>query len=131
MRYKLFISVFLWFFSLTNCYNIERNCTNFKTGTYTFNYTIEGQKRTGMFVRTEKLNIDYFEGKVDSASIRWINDCEFIQTKVNPKSKAEEVPIHMKIISTTDSSYTFEYKLAVEKPNTKIRVERGTAFIKK
>lgn len=115
--------------SLSGCYTNERNCKDFKEGTFSFNYTIGSEKRTGKFTRTKDLNIDYFEGKVDSASIRWINDCEFIQTKINPKSISEKAPIHMKIISTTDSSYTFEYKLAVKKPNSTLRVEKGTAYI--
>ena len=123
---------FLLFLSLCfmGCYSNKRECKDFKTGKFTFNYTIDGEERTGEFIRTEELNIDYYEGKVDSASIRWINECEFIQTKINPKSRSEETPIHMKILSTTDSSYTFEYKLAVKKPNAKQRVERGTAYIK-
>ena len=59
---------------LTSCYNIERNCSDFKTGTFEFNYTIDGTEKTGQFTRTDKLNIDYYEGKVDSSSVRWIND---------------------------------------------------------
>ncbi|WP_411767681.1 hypothetical protein [Winogradskyella sp. A3E31] len=114
---------------LYGCYSNERNCKDFKEGTFSFNYSVNGEKHSGKFTRTEDLNIDYFEGKVDSASIRWINDCEFIQTKINPQSRAEEAPIHMKILSTTDSSYTFEYKLAVKKPNSTLRVEKGTAYV--
>ena len=94
---------------------------------FEFNYVVDGEERTGRFVRTETLNIDYFEGKVDSASIRWINDCEYIQKTINPKSMSEEQAIHMKIISTTDSTYTFEYMLAVKKDNERRRVEKGVA----
>lgn len=110
-----------------NCYQAERNCSNFKTGTFEFTYTLDGEEKTGTFVRTETYNIDYFENKIDSASIRWINDCEFIQKKINPKNKNEEKAIHMKIVSTTEDSYTFEYQLAVKDPYKKKRVERGTA----
>ncbi|WP_299335149.1 hypothetical protein [uncultured Psychroserpens sp.] len=110
-----------------NCYQAERNCSNFKTGTFEFTYTIDGEEKTGTFVRTNEFNIDYFENKIDSASIRWINDCEFIQKKINPKNKNEEKAIHMKIVSTTEDSYTFEYQLAVKDPYKKKRVERGTA----
>ncbi|MEM9679067.1 MAG: hypothetical protein AAF901_01985 [Bacteroidota bacterium] len=111
-----------------SCYNVERNCVDYRTGTFEFNYTIDGVEKTGRFVRTEEFNIDYFEGRVDSASIRWINDCEYIQKTINPKTKSEEDAIHMKILSTTDSSYTFEYKLAVKKANKALRVEKGTAY---
>ena len=112
---------------LTSCYEKERKCTDFKTGTFSFTYIIDGVEKTGKFVRTEHYNIDYYENKVDSASIRWINDCEFIQTKINPKSKSEEKAIHMKILSTTKDSYTFEYSLAMPPTNKKKRVEKGTA----
>ncbi len=118
----------LLLFLLTSCYEIERNCSDFKTGTFEFNYTIDGIEKTGQFVRTKTLNIDYFEGKVDSSSVRWINDCEFILKKLNPNSISEKDAIHMKILTTTSNSYTFEYKLAVKKINKPIRTEKGIAI---
>lgn len=121
------ISLLFLFLVLTGCYEKERNCTDFKTGTFSFTYQIDGVKKTGKFIRTENYNIDYYENKIDTAAIRWINDCEFIQTKVNPQSKAEEKAIHMKILNTADDSYTFEYSLAVPPTNKKKRVEKGTA----
>ena len=30
------------------------------------------------------MEIDYFQGKVDTSSVRWINDCEYIVKKRNP-----------------------------------------------
>jgi hypothetical protein len=112
---------------LTSCYTVERECADFKTGTFEFTYTIDGIEKTGRFERTETLNIDYYEGKVDSSSVRWINDCEFILKKLNPKRIAEKDAIHMKILSTTSDSYMFEYKLAVDKPNKPTRTEKGVA----
>ncbi|MEO1031168.1 MAG: hypothetical protein AAFX55_07170 [Bacteroidota bacterium] len=114
---------------LTGCYEVERNCNDFRTGEFEFNYTIDGIEKTGRFVRTETLNIDYYEGKVDTSSIRWINDCEFILKKLNPKTNSEKDAIHMKILSTDgNASYTFEYKLAVKKPNRPLQVEKGVAY---
>jgi len=113
--------------TLVSCYNIERNCKDFKTGTFEFNYTVEGVEKTGRFTRTENLNINYYDGKIDSSSVRWINDCEFVLKTINPKSMAEKDAIHMKILSTDYNSYTFEYKLAVKKPNKPLRVEKGVA----
>jgi hypothetical protein len=121
------IFFFALLFTLTSCYNVERNCTDFKTGTFEFNYTIDSIEKTGKFVRTETLNIDYYENTVDSSSIRWINDCEFILKKMNPKNMAEEDAIHMKILTTTKESYTFEYKLAIKKANQKEIVKKGKA----
>lgn len=123
---KIF-TLFIPFLILTSCYEQTRDCTDYKTGTFSFSYEIDGQEKTGKFVRTADYNIDYYDNKIDSASIRWINDCEFIQTKINPKNKAEEKAIHMKILSTTKDSYAFEYSLAVSPSNKKKRVEKGTA----
>lgn len=112
---------------LVGCYSVERNCSDFKTGTFEFTYVVDGVEKTGKFVRTDNLNIDYYDSKIDSASIRWINDCEFIQKTINPKSMNEEKAIHFKILSTTADSYTFEYQLAVKEPYKKPRIEKGTA----
>lgn len=99
---------------LLSCYQVERNCTDFKTGVFQFNYTLDSEVKTGKFQRTEAYNIDYFDSNIDTASVRWINDCEFILTKLRPKNKTEEKAIHMKIMTTTDSSYTFEYNFVGE-----------------
>lgn len=124
MRY--FGAIFL-FLLMSGCYEVERNCSDFKTGTFEFKYIIDGVEKTGQFQRTDEYNIDFYEGKVDSASVRWINDCEFILTKLNPSTNAEKEAIHMKILSTSDNSYTFEYKLAVKQTNRPHRVEKGVA----
>lgn len=121
------LRVFLPLLLLTGCYSVERNCDEFKTGEFEFNYTIDGIEKTGRFIRTETLNIDYYEGKVDTSSVRWINDCEFVLKKLHPKTNSEKDEIHMKILSTTNNSYTFEYKLAVKKPNKPMYVEKGVA----
>lgn len=112
---------------LTSCYNVERNCKDFKTGTFEFTYFIDGVEKTGRFVRTDSLNIDYYENKIDTASIRWINDCEFIMKHINPKNMSEEKAIHMKILSTSKDSYTFEYSLAIQPGSQKKRIEKGKA----
>ena len=120
---------FLFFLILfTNCYKIKRECKDYKTGEFKFFYTIGGKEKSGRFVRTKKYSIDYFDGKIDSSSIRWINDCEFILKKLNPTNNSEDDAIHMKILSTTDTSYTFEYKLAIKKLNKPSRTEKGVAY---
>lgn len=124
MRYLVLISPFILF---TSCYEKERNCADFKTGTFEFNYIIDGEEKTGRFVRTDSLNIDYFENKIDTASIRWINDCEFVMKKLHPKNMSEEKAIHMKILTTSEDTYTFEYSLAVKEANKQRRVEKGVA----
>lgn len=101
----------------------ERNCLDYKNGTFTFSTEINGELKTTTFERHEDLEVDYFEGKQDSSSVRWINECEYVLKNLNPKNKAEEKSIHIKILTTTDSSYTFEYNAIGEK-----RKFKGTAI---
>lgn len=108
MAKQLFFGLLLVFF-LACGPAPKRNCNDFKTGTFTFTAVIDGEEKKTTFHRTLDIEVDEFEGKKDSSSIRWINDCEYVLKNLNPKNKAEEKPIHIKILSTTDSSYTFEY----------------------
>lgn len=125
MKFPLY---FIFLLLLTSCYNKERNCKDFRTGTFEFTYITDGVEKTARFVRTEDLNIDYYENTIDTASIRWINDCEFVMKHINPKNMSEEKAIHMKILTTSEDSYTFEYSLAVQPGIQKKRVEKGTAI---
>ncbi len=102
------------FFLVTSCYQPERNCADFKNGEFSFTTTVDDKEIKTAFTRIDDLEIDYFDGKVDSSSVRWINDCEYVVKKLNPRNRAEEKPIHMKILSTTDNSYTFEYSIVGE-----------------
>ncbi len=54
---------------LAGCYSRERNCKDFKTGKFKFEYEIDGIKKTTMFERTEDMEIETFEGKTDTASV--------------------------------------------------------------
>ncbi len=116
---------FLALFS--SCFQTERNCSDYKIGTFEFSYLDNGVEKTAKFTRTEDYSIDFIEGKADSSSVRWINDCEFILKKLHPKSTQEAKAIHMKILNTTDNSYTFEYTYAVKEQNRSNRVEKGVA----
>lgn len=95
--------------SLLSCYDIERNCKDFKTGKFKFEYEIDGVKKTTVFERNDSIEIETYEGKTDTSSIRWVNDCEYVLQKKHPKNKAEEKAIGMKILTTTKNSYTFEF----------------------
>jgi hypothetical protein len=109
MKFKFLpaLAIFVFF----SCYEPERNCGNFRQGTFTFTAVIGGESRTTNFRRNESMEIDYFEGKADTASIRWINDCEYVVRKLHPTSVSEQKSIHFKILSTTADSYTFEYSI--------------------
>ncbi len=97
------------FLLLISCYNAERNCKDFKTGKFKFEYKIDGIKKTTIFERKDSIEIETFEGKTDTSTIRWVNDCEYILQKIHPKNRAEEKAINMKILTTSKKSYTFEF----------------------
>ena len=93
----------------------ERDCKAFKTGTFSFTATVDGEEKTTIFTRSENIEIEEFEGAKDTSSVRWINECEYVLKKLNPKNRLEERSIHIKILTTSDSSYTFEYNAIGEK----------------
>ncbi len=119
---KRFALLFFSALLISSCYQQERNCTDFHTGTFEFETFLDGELVTTTFIRNDSIEIDYFRGKVDTASIRWINDCEYIVQKLSPKNMAEKKAIHMKILTTDKNIYTFEYGL-VDSTNK----QRGTA----
>ena len=103
------ISLLLLALLLVSCYDQERKCTDFKTGKFEFSQEIDAKKQTSIFTRTENLQIETFNGKTDTATVRWVNDCEFVLEKLHPKTMQEKKAISMKILYTKDNSYTFEY----------------------
>ena len=117
-----FITGLLLSFLIFSCYEPERNCQDFKTGTFEYEALIGKEVLSTTFTRNDTLEIDYFNGKSDSSSIRWINDCEYIVKKINPKNMAEEKAIHMKILTTKGNEYNFEYNIVGD-----TNKQRGTA----
>lgn len=118
MKKLLIIPIFI---ILTSCYNNERNCKDYKTGKFEFVQEIDGQQKKSIFERTENLQIETFNGKTDSASVRWVSDCEFVLQKKHPKNMQEKKAISMKILTTNDKGYTFEYAFVGE-----AKKQRGT-----
>jgi hypothetical protein len=120
MKTKLFVFLFL---SVLSCNNLERNCTDFKTGDFYSEVTIDGALYTSNFSRTEDTQMEVFEDNTSFAEVRWINDCELVFKTKNPKNMAEKKDIHLKILTTTDSSYTYEYSYVGE-----TKKQKGIAF---
>lgn len=94
---------------LVSCYESERNCAAFKMGSFKSEIVIKGVKKTVFFIRTKDLQVETFEGRTDSSSIRWVNDCEFVTRKLRPRNMAEEKSYLIRIVSTTEKSYLFEF----------------------
>lgn len=118
-KYLLLLLVLSLFAS---CYQQERNCSKFRTGTFEFESFLDGELVKTRFIRNDSIEIDRFRGRTDTSSVRWINDCEYIIKNLNPRNRAEEKPLHIKILTTEGNTYTFEYGLVGE-----TRKQRGTA----
>ena len=122
MRQYLYFALLSCLF--ISCYNTERDCKSFQTGRFEFETYLNGELVKTTFVRSDTLEIDFFEGKADSSSIRWINDCEYIANKLNPNSMMERKALHFKILSTSEDSYTFEYGIVGETKKQKGSVKK-------
>lgn len=94
---------------MSSCFDAERNCEDFRTGTFEFETYINGEMQTSRFIRNDSMEIEEYQGKIDTSSVRWINDCEYILKNINPQNMAEEKPIHIKILTTANNTYKFEY----------------------
>lgn len=106
---------------LTSCYQQERNCNHFKIGKFRSETEIEGKKFTSTFERNDSIQIEMYEGKIDTFKVRWTNDCEYIIQNINPKNREERKAIQMKILTTKDNTYTFEYSFVGDS-----KKQRGT-----
>lgn len=92
-----------------SCYTTEHNCKDFKTGKFKFEHEIDGVKKVTYFERNDSIEVETFEGKTDTAIIKWISECEYVLRKKHPKNNAEKNTISMKILTTSKNSYTFEF----------------------
>ena len=112
MRNVFITTLLLFCFS---CFSPERNCAEFTS-------IVLGDTLTTEFVRTESIEVDYYLNRVDSSSVRWLNDCECIVKKLRPLSYQDSKSVHMKILTTTANTYAFEYNLVGDTKNK----QRGT-----
>ena len=114
--------VILLSFLFISCYNVERDCIEFRNGSFEFSTSINDSIVKSTFIRTDNYEIEQFKGVKDSSTIRWVNKCEFILTKINPKTNQEKRPIRIKILRTYGNSYDFEYSQV----NNPQKINRGT-----
>jgi len=106
MRFSVFLVSLLF---LCSCYERERNCSDFKTGTFQFEAFSGTEVFKTTIFRNDSIEIDFFDGKSDTSSIRWINDCEYVLQKIHPKNQAEKKAVLIKILTTDKNNYTFEF----------------------
>jgi len=109
--------------TLFSCYETSRDCKDYKTGEFYSEVSIDDVLYKSTFKRSKDLQVEAYNSKTDSSKLRWINDCEVVFKTINPKNMAERKDIHLKILTTTDSSYTFEYSYVGE-----TKKQKGIAY---
>lgn len=115
------LSILLIIISFFNsCKEIERNCNLFRTGMFYSEINYDGVLFSSTFTRDDKnLQIEKFQGEIDSSKVRWINDCEMVLSPINSKKLSGKKNILIKILTTTDTSYSYEYSFVGENKKLK------------
>lgn len=119
-----FLKLLIVSFCVASCYSVERNCNQFRMGTFSYSALIDNKIETSFFIRDSLFEIELFDNMIDSSTIRWVNDCEFVLTKLNPRAYNERKPIRIKILTTGSNQYTFEYSQVGDDKN----VVRGMVY---
>ena len=114
-------SIFIY---LLGCNLPERNCLDYKNGDFEFSTTINNEVITSKFSRRDSIEIEYFENKIDTSFVSWVSDCEFILRKKNPATSTDKKAVNMKILSTSENGYVFEFSIVGDKKN----IFRGEAI---
>ena len=122
VHFKLLRNSFLISFFLLGCSQPEKKCVEFRTGSFEFKTKIDNKEYISKFIRTDSTEVEIFNGIRDTSSVRWVSGCEFILKNINPKKS--RTSISMKILSTSEKSYVFEYSIIGDDRNKK----RGTAI---
>jgi len=104
---------------LSACFQAKKNCADFHLGNYQFVSVIGKDTLVSRFERFENYEVEYFNQKTDTSTLRWVNDCEYILKNKNPKNMSEQRSVPIRILSTTDSTYTFEYGLVGQNKKSK------------
>ena len=115
---KTVLKILFYFFTsilIINCSLPEKKCTLYKKGSFEFKTKINNEFVISKFIRNDSLEIEYFQNKIDTSYVRWVSDCEFILTKKNPESMEDKKAISMKILSTDEKGYNFEFSIVGNK----------------
>jgi hypothetical protein len=95
---------------LASCFNQPaRDCTEFKTGKFKAEFEVKGQRHSTLLERNDSIQIETYQGKTDTASVRWVSDCEYIVQNMNPQTMAQKKAYAIRILNTSKNSYTFEF----------------------
>ena len=112
------------FVCLLGCNLPVRNCSDYKNGDFEFSTKINNEVITSKFSRRDSIEIEYFENRIDTSFVSWVSDCEFILRKKNPATSTDKKAVNMKILSTSENGYVFEFSIVGDKKN----IFRGEAI---
>ncbi len=121
-----FFILFLCLSLFNSCYEKPRDCADFKTGTFEFEAISGTEVFKTTIIRNDSVEIDFFKGKSDTSSIRWINDCEYVLKKINPKNQSERKAILIKILTTEKNKYSFEFSEVGKTKSSKATAHKVT-----
>lgn len=122
MKKLLYLLSFALLFA--SCYEAERNCADFKTGKFSYELTQNGVKQVTIIERNDTLQTETYNGKTTKASVRWVNNCEFIVQNLQPKSREDKKGISMRILTTKGNTATVEFSFVGESEKQKITVTK-------
>lgn len=126
MRKAMLLMIMGW--GMLSCVDQpQRNCLEHHTGEYWIIIEQNGKADSTLIQRSADTQIEVYRQKRDTSYVRWLNDCEFVLQMANPKNMQEEKALRFKILTTTDTTYTFEYSLV----NSKNRALQGMAIKKR
>lgn len=103
---KTIIILLLPFISFSCINQGKVNLKNFRTGTFEIPAGKGFDKTT--FIRTDSLQIEFYQNRTDSLSIVWKNNFNYTLRMLHPKSDLDREPIRVKITGVKAISYDFE-----------------------
>lgn len=103
-KIAIILPLFLAFLSCKN--DKIAKIENFKTGT--FKTFLDDSDETSIAIRNDSIQIETYDSKKDTFLIHWITNFEYVLKKINPKTKLDNTPFHVKITGIKGDSYTFK-----------------------
>ncbi len=102
MKYLLTLLVLF----IISCKENTGDINQFRTGT--FNTFLEGTDITSIAVRNDSIQIETYNNHIDSFSIKWKSNFEYVLQKINPETALDSIPFHVRITGFKNNSYTFK-----------------------
>lgn len=101
----------------TACFQPERNCTDFKTGTFEFEAEVNGVKEKTTFFRNDSTKLTIIKVWPILQVFVGLSDCEYILTKLHPKITKSVNLFIWKILTTKGDTYVFEFSMVGDAEN--------------